>query len=263
MVLRLGTWMLVSTLAFAQSVDAQGRARGGGGAGSIDSGGRGRLAAAASQLAAGPSRRPVLYGFALECVDCQPMGRGRGTMGRRGSFMRGDSSIATFTMAYLYTSFPRVAAVLPNSIAETAGIRVGDVLTSIDGLSLLTEEGSRRFASAASGDEVRLTFERGSKLIDVPLVLGRVGTGRGQQMISVGQLSARYSGAYGSVDVDIWSDDAVNVSRDSTGAMVLRTGTTVIRLRSDLVHDSAGLGGRNGGRGVGARGRGRAGPPEK
>lgn len=257
MVLKLGTLMVVSTLAFAQSAHAQGRARGGGGAGgSVDSGGRGRLAAAAS-------RRPVLYGFALECVDCQPMGRGRANMGGRGALARNDSSTAVYALAYTYSSFPSVAAVLPNSIAETAGIRVGDVLTSIDGLSLLTEEGSRRFAMAASGDEVRLTFERGSKLIDVPLVLGRVGTGRGQQMISVGQLSARYSGAYGSVDVDIWSDDAVNVSRDSTGAMVLRTGTTVIRLRTDLVNDSTGLGGRGGNRGAGARGRGRGGPPEK
>lgn len=270
MVLKLGTWIVVSTLAFAQSAHAQGRARGGGGAGgSIEAGGRGGLAAAYS-------RRPVLYGFALECVDCQPMGRGRGNMGGVGSVTRTDGSTATYALVYIYTSFPRVAAVLPNSIAEAAGIRVGDVLTSIDGLSLLTEEGSRRFASAASGDEVRLTFERGSKLIDVPLVLGQVKAGGPRHMISVGQLSARYSGGIGNVDIDIWSDDAVNVSRDSTGAMLLRTGTTLIRVRADnpclilsaacdpAVRDSL-LGGRGGSRGAGARGRGRGrgGPPEK
>jgi membrane-associated protease RseP (regulator of RpoE activity) len=255
MVLRLGTWIVVSTLALAQSVDAQGRARGGAG-GSTDASGRGGLAI-------GYSRRPVLYGFALECVDCQPMGRGRANTGGVGSFSRADGSSATYALMYIYTSFPRVAAVLPNSIAEAAGIRVGDVLTSIDGLSLLTEEGSRRFASAASGDEVRLTFDRASKLIDVPLVLGQVKAGGAQQMISVGQLSARYSGAFGNVDIDIWSDDAVNVSRDSTGAMLLRAGTTLIRIRADstgtsfrrLMTDSVA-----GGRG-GVRGRGRGGPP--
>ena len=263
MVLRLGTWIVVSTLAFAQSIHAQGRARGGGGAGgSIDSGGRGSLAAAASRLAATASRRPVLYGFALECVDCQPMGRGRAGAGGVGSFRRSDGALATYTLAYIYTSFPRVAAVLPNSSAEAAGIRMGDILTAIDGLSILTEEGSRRFASAASGDEVRLTFERASKLIDVTLALGRVATAGPQHMISVGQLSARYSGEYGNVDIDIWSDDAVNVSRDSTGAMILRTGTTVIRVRADNPSDSLSSA-RSSARGGGARGRGRAGPPNE
>jgi hypothetical protein len=264
MVLKLGTWIVVSTLALAHSVDAQGRARGGVG-GSVDSGGRdprAQLTQAAGRLGAGSSRRPVLYGFALECVDCQPMGRGRANMGGSGSIRRSDGSVGAYTLVYHYTSFPRVAAVLPNSLAEAAGIRVGDVLTSIDGLSLLTEEGSRRFAMAASGDEVRLTFERASKLIDVPLVLGQVKTGGSQHMISVGQLSGRFSGGIGNVDIDIWSDEAVNVSRDSTGAMLLRSGTTLIRVRVDSA--GAALDRRrdslSGGRG-GARGRGRGGPP--
>src|SRR5262245_20758670 len=103
MVLRRGTWIVVSAVALAQSADAQGRARGGGGVGGrvdvIESGGRGSMSAAYS-------RRPVLYGFALECVDCQPMGRGGGG-GLRGNLVaRADSSRAAYTLAWVYTSFP-------------------------------------------------------------------------------------------------------------------------------------------------------------
>jgi membrane-associated protease RseP (regulator of RpoE activity) len=238
MVLTIRRSMVCAALMLATTAHAQQGARGSGGSGGAFS---------------GRGVRPVLFGFALECVDCQPTGRGRVGGGR------GGVTEETTRTAWTYTQFPRVAGVLPNSLAESAGIRVGDVLTAIDGLSLLTEEGSRRFASAASGDEVRLTFERASKLIDVPLVLGRVATGRGQQMISVGQLSARYSGAYGNIDIDIWSDDLVNVSRDSTGAMLLRTGTTLIRVHADNPGDTLSSG--RGARGSGARGRGRGGPP--
>jgi membrane-associated protease RseP (regulator of RpoE activity) len=236
MVLTIRKSMVVAALVIAATAEAQRGARSGGGSGGGFS---------------GIGVRPVLFGFALECVDCQPAGRGRIGGGR------GTGAQEPGRTAWTYNQFPRVAGVLPNSLAESSGIRVGDLLTAIDGLSLLTEEGSRRFASAAAGDEVRLTFERASKLVDVSLVLGRIATGREQQIASVGQLSARYSGAYGDVDIDIWSDDAVNVSRDSTGAMLLRTGTTLIRVRADAPGDSL-SGGRGGVRG---RGRGRGGPP--
>jgi membrane-associated protease RseP (regulator of RpoE activity) len=196
-----------------------------------------------------PGKRPVLYGFALECVDCTPALTGRGQGGRGGA--------ATLAAVWNYTSFPRVAAVLPNSAAEQAGIRVGDLLASIDGLSLLTEEGSRRFANATSGEDVRLTFERSSKLIDIPLTLGRGRMG-GPQQVMLGTMSARFSGAYGNVDLDVWSDDPVNISRDSTGAMILRTGTTVVRLKTEGMNDSTVVGGAA----ARGRGRGRGGPPD-
>jgi hypothetical protein len=260
MVLKLGTLIVMSTLVLTHTTHAQGRARGGAGVGAdrgagIDSGGRG--------FAPGYSRRPVLFGFALECVDCQPTGPTPIGRGGFGNLRRPDGSLGSYTLVYNYTSFPRVAAVLPNSVAEAAGIRVGDLLRAIDGYSLLTEEGSRHFASASAGDEVRLTFDRDSKTIEVPLVLGRAGgRGRGGPVQTFDAMSARYVGAYGNVDLDVWSDEPVSVSRDSTGAMILRTGTTVVRLRADLI-DSARAGrGRGGavGRGAGRGGRG-ATPP--
>jgi membrane-associated protease RseP (regulator of RpoE activity) len=245
MVLTMKRAAVFALLLVVQSAGAQsgGRARGGGGI--LGSGDFNFV-----------SRRPVLFGFALECVDCQPTGGRGGYPAGRGA---GDG------YAWTYTSYPRVAAVIPGSVAEAAGIQAGDILMSIEGLSLLTAEGTKKFASAVSGDEVHLGFERASKPINVALTLGRAARvqGRGGPTQTFDVLNARYVGAYGNVDLDVWSDEPVSVTRDSTGAMILRTGTTVVRLRADGITDSAGVRrrARAGGADGAARGRGRGGPP--
>ncbi|MGH9884513.1 MAG: PDZ domain-containing protein [bacterium] len=218
----------------------------------------------------------MLYGFALECVDCQP-GRGVGVARARGGgdgvgAARGGGGAGGAGRGQLqvwsYSTYPRVSALAPGGAAEGAGIRVGDVLISIDGLSLLTDDGARRFASAVTGDQVHLSFERDSKVIDVPLVLGRITTARGGPVGTLdGYLSARFEGTEGTVNLEIWSDEPVIVTRDSTGAMILRTSTMVVKLRKEDASATGitGRGGRQGGarvgRGVGAGGGGRRGTP--
>lgn len=247
MVLTLRRAAFIAALLCAETSAAQrGAGAGGVARGSVVPGGGGR---------ASVGRRPVLYGFALECVGCEPLLFSRG---------RGSDQTPALDWSYSYTSYPHVAAVLPGSGAEVAGIQVGDVLVAIDGVSLLTIDGTKKFASATSGDSVHLSFDRGSKTIDVPLVLGRPAGGRGGRggtMMTLDALSARYAGAYGNVDLDVWSDEPVFVTRDSTGAMILRTGTTVFRLRTDLADSTsvgrgrAGAGGRSGGQRTGRGGR--------
>ena len=187
--------------------------------------------------------RPLLYGFALECVDCAPGGRGR--VGGAGSGTgRGEAPVV-----WSYRSFPRVAGVAPGSGAEQAGIQPGDVLISIDGLSLLNEQGASRFARAVKGDEVRLVFERDSKPISVSLVLGAVvGSRGGPVRIGTGYVAFR-GPIHGEMSVEIWSDEPIFFPPDSgnaPGVAVLRIGTnTVIKLR--LVKDSTdSTGGRSG-----------------
>lgn len=172
-------------------------------------------------LSAVGSVRPLLYGFALECVNCVPGERARG----------GGGASATPGI-WTYREYPRIAAVAPGSAAEQAGILPGDILQSIDGVSLLTVQGATRFVRANKGDEVRLVFQRESKPVAVTLTLGATSTspsGGPVKMIS-GYLTLQ-----GHVDADVnlevWSDEPI-ITRDSSDTVILRIGTsTIIKLR--------------------------------
>ncbi len=173
---------------------------------------------------------PLLFGFALECaVGCAPGERGRGRSG-------GGSG------ATLYSSFPHVLAIAPGSAAEQAGIHPGDVLKSIDGLSVLTDAGATRLTNASAGETVRLEFERDAKPVVVSLVLGAIPNpqnGRGPTRIFGGYVAMRGEIRVPvNVSLEIWSDEPM-FPQDSGGTTVLRIGTsTVIKLR--LVPDSSG-----------------------
>ena len=179
--------------------------------------------------------RPMLYGFALGCVDCAP---GEGARGRgRG----GAPPIYSY-----YRNFPHVLAVAPGTAAEQAGIKVGDILQSIDGLSVLTDAGATRLARATEGETVRLVFERNSKPVTVSLLLGASTArkpGSGPSYIGTGYMALQTGAPWkGQMKMEIWSDDPI-ISTDSvsdsknSGVMVLRIGTnTVIRL--ELTKDS-------------------------
>lgn len=185
--------------------------------------------------------RPLLYGFALECVDCAPGGRGR--VGGAG---RGEAPVV-----WSYRSFPRVAGVAPGSVAEEAGIQAGDLLISIDGLSLLDEQGASRFARAVKGDTVRLLFERDSKPVSVSLVLGATAGGRrGPIRVGTGYI-ALHAPIHGEMTMEIWSDEPIFLPPDSgsaPGVGVVRIGAnTVIKIR--LVKDSTDSTSARGGRG--------------
>jgi membrane-associated protease RseP (regulator of RpoE activity) len=170
--------------------------------------------------------RPMLFGFALGCLNCQPGERPRG---------RGGAPPVVS-----YRSFPQVLSVAPGSAAEQAGVKEGDILQSIDGVSVLTDEGAARLARAAEGDQVRLAFERNSKPIEISLVLG-ANVGRkpgGPTRIVSGYLSMETArgAAVSDMKIEIWSDDPIvgqePTSTDGQGEVVLRIGDkTMIRLR--------------------------------
>src|SRR5579885_1314429 len=132
-------------LAFASTAEAQ---RGQGGFTGFN--GAGFATARGSD---GP--RPLLFGFAVECSRCTSVGR-RGQGGGRGP-----------AAVWQYEENPRIAVVVTGSAAERAGIRVGDHLVAVDGKSITTDEGSRRFSELRAGDSTRLTLERAGKTLDV------------------------------------------------------------------------------------------------
>ncbi|HEY4216468.1 MAG TPA: PDZ domain-containing protein [Gemmatimonadaceae bacterium] len=176
--------------------------------------------------------RPLLYGFALECIECplDARGRGRGGAGR--------------PPLVLYKFSPHVIAVAPGSAAEQAGVRAGDILQSIDGLPITTDSGASRLAHAAAGQQVRLAFDRNAKPVVVSLTLGAKPAARattGQNRVYGGYIAMEGSTA-AKIKLEVWSDDpivpedpvmqTVSPGSDSTGTIILRIGTnTVIKLQ--------------------------------
>jgi membrane-associated protease RseP (regulator of RpoE activity) len=142
-----------------------------------------------------------------------------------------------------YDEYPRIAAVVSGGAAQRAGIRVGDVLLSVDGLSITTDEGSQRFSELRAGDTAHLTLDRNGKSIYVDLALDR--GGRGGAVVEAPSADApNFTTRAHGARVDVWSDGRVVQSTDSAGATILRIGNTVIRLS-----DESPLGGGRAGRG--------------
>ena len=61
---------------------------------------------------------------------------------------------------YKFDGYPPIVAVTPGGAAERAGIRVGDLVTEVDGKSILTEEGALRFLRGNKTSTLHLTVMR-------------------------------------------------------------------------------------------------------
>jgi len=89
------------------------------------------------------------FGFALEC-------------GRCGSVDHGAQ--------WRFAELPLVVSVADGGAASRGGMHAGDTLIAVDGLSLLTEAGSRRFAGARAGNRVTFLVGREGKRVEVAIV---------------------------------------------------------------------------------------------
>ncbi|HKQ59247.1 MAG TPA: PDZ domain-containing protein, partial [Candidatus Eisenbacteria bacterium] len=83
------------------------------------------------------------FGFSLKCDECSAK---RGT--------------ADTPAVWRFGTLPQVYLVETDGPAAKAGIRRGDVLTHINGISLLTPEGGRKFGATRPGEQVRWTIRR-------------------------------------------------------------------------------------------------------
>jgi len=86
--------------------------------------------------------------------------------GRRFGFAVGCLQACTRTKAsdgtdyYKFDAYPPIVALTPGGAAERAGIRVGDLVTEVDGKSVLTEDGALGFMRGTKTETLQITVIR-------------------------------------------------------------------------------------------------------
>lgn len=129
-----------------------------------------------------PPPAAAWFGFGISCHNCSINSSGRVQVEQRQAELRAmmsrypeTSEQVQRTKALLdnlrqaanewqFEEYPTIYSVDPGSPADRAGIRRGDVLTAIDGISLLSREGGQRFGSIEPGQAVTWTYRRGGSV---------------------------------------------------------------------------------------------------
>jgi len=148
------------------------------------------------------------FGFSLRCSEC-----GWERVGSE-STPRWESSVA-----------PEIGIVAPGSPADRAGLKTGDRITHINGVSILAPEGSRRFGAVRPGQRIRLTVLRNGTPITRELMLAE------RPRPSYDRRSLRYTGRLGGVAVEVWSAAGATVQREGD-TMVINVGGSTVRLKA-------------------------------
>jgi membrane-associated protease RseP (regulator of RpoE activity) len=88
------------------------------------------------------------FGFAVSCLPSCTRARAR------------DGSLY-----YRFDGHPPVIDLVPGGVAEAAGVRRGDQIVEIDGLSILEEEGALRFLRSTNRESMQVTVLRNGERI--------------------------------------------------------------------------------------------------
>ena len=166
------------------------------------------------------------YGFSVRCNGC-----GWTTVSRDEPPMWESPEI------------PEVSRVDSESPAGRAGIRTGDRITHVDGLSITSPEGARRFGSAEPGQRVRLTIRRGSATLQRYVIVGARPEARAVVAATVPRSprtptppsmrrQLRYTGQMDNVSVEVWSPGGPTIDRIGD-TMVITVGSSVVRIKVD------------------------------
>jgi len=78
-----------------------------------------------------------------------------------------------------FSENPRVFSVDESGPADRAGLRRGDILTHIDGLALLSDEGGKRLGQVEPGDEAEFVYRRGTTVGTTTITAAREPSSRG------------------------------------------------------------------------------------
>ena len=135
---------------------------------------------------------------------------------------------------------PELSRVSAESPAGRAGLRAGDRITHIDGVSILSRDGGRRFGRVRPGQRVRLTIQRGTTSFVRELTLGTRPEVRAAIAATTPRTPAppsmrrelRYTGQLDNVSVEVWSAGGPTVEKIGD-TMVITVGASVVRIKVD------------------------------
>jgi predicted metalloprotease with PDZ domain len=121
--------------------------------------------------------------------------------------------------------------------AGRAGLLAGDRVTEIDGVSILSPRGARKFGAVRPGQSVRLTVLRDGKsltrqltLATRPEVRAAIAAAAPTPRAAAARRELRYAGQLDNVSVEVWSAGGPTVEK-SGDTMVITVGTSVVRLK--------------------------------
>jgi predicted metalloprotease with PDZ domain len=125
--------------------------------------------------------------------------------------------------------------------ANRAGLRTGDKIIAVDGYSILSREGSRRFGGVRPGQTIRLTIKRGSSTLVRSLTLARrpeevaaiaVASPRAATPPAAARRELRYNGKIDNVTVQVWSVGGPTIEKVGD-EMVITVAGSVVRIKVD------------------------------
>ena len=161
------------------------------------------------------------YGFSIRCNEC---GWSQG---------RSDDS-----PVWESSSPPELSMVAKDGPAGRAGLLAGDRLTAIDGVSILTPRGGRKFGAVRPGQTVRVTVLRNGKTLTRELTLAEPPEMRAvvatwtpsTPRALAAKRELRYTGQLDNVSVEVWSVGGPTIEK-SGDTMVITVGASVVRLK--------------------------------
>ncbi|HZK78124.1 MAG TPA: PDZ domain-containing protein, partial [Gemmatimonadaceae bacterium] len=170
---------------------------------------------------ASPASPTGWFGFSIRCSECG------------WSQSRGDDS-----PVWESSTAPELSMISREGPAARAGLMAGDVLTHINGVSILTPQGARMFGRVHPGQRISLTVRRDGKTLTKVLTLATrpelraaIAATTPTPRAAPARRELRYAGELDNVSVEVWSAGGPTVER-TPSTITITVGGSVIRLKA-------------------------------